>query len=1386
MPTVVTKTLNASGGGDYTSFTAWTAFVGSNLVSTDEQHILECVDTGAYFDMGIDSLDFYGVTTDATRNIIIRAQTGSETNLTKGSGFQFYTTNAYDHLLGGSTPYMVFENLEFVTTASTQTCNLGTTSDMTFTNCYIEGRKTVTGGGSSSTDHTFNNCVFVQNETGWGYASFETYGHTPSDWTFTDCEFTGVSEGGDWAAIFDLTGAYNFTFERCKFHHSTDSTSVVIKNQSNAGFIRFYACEFNGYSNNSSQGINIQNSISALLSVDIFNCNISGFQGGQLLTQDTSSNLTLTVKNTIAVGGGEYNDYGSTGYSANSTNNAGTTSSTPGSNPITIDNDDVYDLGAGDLRLITGSSLLGAGVDLTSTIASDVNGVTYTTPMNIGALQPTTAITATELKYTVKADGTGDYTTLSGALAGAKTATSSNTVTADKYVTIECYHQSSAISDSVNISGWTTGFRNGITVVAALGSETSFTSNSGFGITTSSANVFKCNVDNVTLKNIEIISTSTNLFDFGIHTGNSWPEAGSNFTLDGCFVLSAGAMALRLDSGTYNALVKGCTIKSTHTTGDNFTVRTNAWSNNQRMTIQDCTIESNSTTVSHTTVFLAGTNSSDVRMQRCIVKANAGARGIRLASPCAVTSVVVTGSSTPVASSVGIVRKGGSGGISKVYNAVVSGFATGASNDWIDNQHDVRFRNTVIYNCTTTWNSPTNTNLWDLGGSHNNASDDASTSDILGDNSITGITSSDFNGSASGDYRLASTGSALADVGYDVSGFTKGSLTDVIGVTWTTPYNVGAYEGVFTSGGGTTHNGSASHALVFSMNENATVVGSGTTHSATASHALSFSNDEDCTNANSASSNAVTAFSCTSSATNATTTTASHALSFSNDEDVSTIHSASASHAVITANTEDLGVRHYATSSQTLGFTCTENSSNTVSAISSQSIEFASTSTASNSIPATASSSLTFASTEDITVNNSAVSSNVMVFSNAEDASIVHSASASHDITSSSTEDLGVRHTATSSSVLSFSNDEDLSVVRNTSASTSVVFSINEDASVTQSASSSADTVFSSASTVRTYINITLAQALSFSNEEDASTVHSASASHEVISSNEEDLGVRHNATSSQDLVFSNTDTPSVLRNTTASHAIEFSNTASTLTTLDASVSSDLVFSNTATLTTIVEGTASLDLIFSNDEDCSNYITLSTPIDYVWTDESTWTDWLSWEGLDQLNHSTIAIGDEDASVQHIASSSSEMSFSTTEDCSVQHNATNSSDVIFTNDEDAHVLHKATASHNVITTNDEDAHVLHKATATVSIVFSNRLDEYYVDHQASVNHATIFSNEEDAHVLHKATASHNVITSNVVDVDMLAVLPHNTVVIGEETRMIVIGEETRTISINELL
>ena len=1384
MPTVVTKTLDSTGAGDYTTFSAWVSFVGNDLVTADEQHILECVDTGAYFDMGTSTLDMYGVSTDATRNIIIRAQSGSETNLTKGSGFQFYSAEYYDHLVGGSTNYITYENLEFVSPNATQTAGITNTHDMTFTNCLFEGGKYVITNASNTTyDHLYDNCKFEQVVTSNYSHLFTTWGNEAHDVIFRDCEFISDAVDEYNSNILDLAQCYNYTFERCTITSTNQAYGCHVTNSgATGGYYRFYACKFsctNPNANNTT-GFAVTDNLTGNIAIDIYNCEFGGFPN-QVSTNDNTTYSTITIKNTISDKG--FGSYGSRGFDASSTNNANATGSSLGSNSITLDNDDCYDLGSGDLRLITGSSLLGAGVDLTATVPKDVLGVTYTTPMNIGAEQATYAITATELKYTVKADGTGDYTTLSGALAGAKTTTSSNTITADKYVTIECYDQGSLITDVVDISGWTTGFRTPITIQAAVGSETTFSSGTGFGITSSSTTTMLINVNNVTVKNIEIHNTNTISASKNLLVGNSG-QYGGNFVLDSCFATSTYAKTVLLESGARHALVKDCTVTQTNAGATEYCLRTNDWGGTT-MTVQDCYIETLSTQSGCKSVMLAGSGAEVLK--RCIVKATAGAHGIRITSTAKISSCLVIGKSTPITGTKGIFRQGGPEWTSQVYNVVVTGFDTGITNLFTDNMHDIRCRNSVVFNCNTSWTSPTNTNLWDLGNSKFNASFDTSAADILGSDSVTGITSSDFNDTSTGDYRLASTGSALEDAGFDVSGFSFASATDLNGVAWTVPYNIGTYEGVFVSGGSTTHNGVASLALVFAMDENAIVSGAtGTAHTASSSQVIDFTCTEDCSNASTASSSAITAFTCTEDASVLQLASSNNNAVFSNVEDASILHSASASHEVITSNTEDLGVRHYATSTQTLSFTNTEDCSVNTTATSSQAIEFANTTQASVSIPATASTSLTFSNTEDVTVAQTATSTSAIVFSNDEDASIVHSASASHELVSSSTEDLGVRHTATSSQAISFNSDTNVTVVRPASASVSVLFSINEDASVQQSASSSAVTVFSNTTTVHSTVSANASHVQVFNNDEDASIVHSASASHEVITSNTEDLGVRHYASSAQAIDFTCTDTPSVLRSTSSTANVEFSNTSSTLLTLNASASSAIVFSNTANPVTIVFGSATHDLTFSNDEDCSNHITLSTPIDYVWTDESTWTDWLSWAGLDQLNHSTITAGDEDTSVHHVAISSSVLSFSNDEDCSVQHNATNSSDVIFTNDEDASVKHNATASHDVITTADEDAHVLHKATATISVVFSNRLDEYYVDHQASVNHNTIFSNEEDAHVLHKATASHNVITRNDVDADMLAVIPHNTIVIGEETRTIVIGEETRTISINELL
>lgn len=85
MPTVVTKTLRSS-GGDYTLASAWAAALPADLTSVDEQHVLECYDD---WPTGLaSSCDTTGVTTDATRNLIIRAAAGHEHDLiTLGSGF---------------------------------------------------------------------------------------------------------------------------------------------------------------------------------------------------------------------------------------------------------------------------------------------------------------------------------------------------------------------------------------------------------------------------------------------------------------------------------------------------------------------------------------------------------------------------------------------------------------------------------------------------------------------------------------------------------------------------------------------------------------------------------------------------------------------------------------------------------------------------------------------------------------------------------------------------------------------------------------------------------------------------------------------------------------------------------------------------------------------------------------------------------------------------------------------------------------------------------------------------------------------------------------------------------------------------------------------------
>ena len=89
MPTVITKTIKPDGGGDFTTTTAFVAAIPSDMVAVDEQWIGECYQGVSNL---VDSVYIGPHTTDATRNIIIRAAAGHENKGVRSGGFGVETT----------------------------------------------------------------------------------------------------------------------------------------------------------------------------------------------------------------------------------------------------------------------------------------------------------------------------------------------------------------------------------------------------------------------------------------------------------------------------------------------------------------------------------------------------------------------------------------------------------------------------------------------------------------------------------------------------------------------------------------------------------------------------------------------------------------------------------------------------------------------------------------------------------------------------------------------------------------------------------------------------------------------------------------------------------------------------------------------------------------------------------------------------------------------------------------------------------------------------------------------------------------------------------------------------------------------------------------------
>jgi hypothetical protein len=131
MATTVTKTIRASGnGGDYTLLSSWEAAIPSDLVTEDEQWIAECYNDE--FDTGVhgleDSLNVDGHTTDATRNIVIRAASGSgnygsnDHDGDKDSGFKIFSDGTqFTKVISILDDYVTVENIVVENKFSTST-----------------------------------------------------------------------------------------------------------------------------------------------------------------------------------------------------------------------------------------------------------------------------------------------------------------------------------------------------------------------------------------------------------------------------------------------------------------------------------------------------------------------------------------------------------------------------------------------------------------------------------------------------------------------------------------------------------------------------------------------------------------------------------------------------------------------------------------------------------------------------------------------------------------------------------------------------------------------------------------------------------------------------------------------------------------------------------------------------------------------------------------------------------------------------------------------------------------------------------------------------------------------------------------------------------------
>jgi len=234
MVTVITRTIDAAGGGNYTTFTAAEAAAptlgtSSDLVANDEAIVFE-VEAGTY----AESLSFNSfLTSDATRNVTYKAAAGSEHGGVRGAGVNIEdSSTAYGSVVEIRDSFLVLEGL--CVQATNGSSGSHTACDLAFNGADLEGiqlrnmilasgsARQVTGAvpgysfGSAAAPLVFENCVIHRDASSGTAVNLPVNGTNVGYVEFTNTTIVGTATGSRFIDSYVDSGAtINVSFVNC-------------------------------------------------------------------------------------------------------------------------------------------------------------------------------------------------------------------------------------------------------------------------------------------------------------------------------------------------------------------------------------------------------------------------------------------------------------------------------------------------------------------------------------------------------------------------------------------------------------------------------------------------------------------------------------------------------------------------------------------------------------------------------------------------------------------------------------------------------------------------------------------------------------------------------------------------------------------------------------------------------------------------------------------------------------------------------------------------------------------------------------------------------------------------------------------------------------------